>query len=241
MGGAGVDDAEAVAGAAEVVVHPLHRGSCGVEEVDGHRAAHGGADLVQQAAGFAKIEVLGPLADLRQLDGVQSPLAAEPVEDGADQNLKGRRGGEAGARDHVGVHVGVEAPQTIAPVRDPGGHAPHQGGARAVLGLVRLQGGEGDLHGGVTLGDHPDPVQAVGGGAGQHIQVHAGAEGVAVLVVGVIAAQLGAAGGAVEGGRPGVFREAPAEGANHALGPVGVRAAVKHSQGVFIGSAAQSG
>ena len=241
MGGAGVDDAEAVVGAGEVVVHPLHRGSGGVVEVDGHHTAHGGADLVQQTAGLAEESVLGPLADLRQLDGVQRAAAAQPVQDRPDQDLKGRRGGEPGARDDVGVNAGVEAPRGEARRGDARRHAPHQGGGAAVLGLRRLQLGEGDLHGGIALGDHPNPIQAVGRGAGQHIQVHAGAEGVAVLVVGVVAAQLGAAGGAVEGGRPGVLREALRESQDNALRTPRLRASVQGVQGFFIGSAAQCG
>ena len=62
------------------------------------------------------------------------------------------------------------------------------------------QGGEVHRQGGVALGVDAHQPGAVGGGAGEHIHIDAGAQHTAVLVVGVVAADLGAARTAEEGG-----------------------------------------
>ena len=46
----------------------------------------------------------------------------------------------------------------------------------------------------------------LGGGAGQHVQIHAAAQHAAVLVVGVVAADLRAAGAAEQGGVTGIAK-----------------------------------
>ena len=65
---AGVEDAEGQTGLGEVHSHRLHHGLCGAGEVDGDDVAHAGSHLVHQAAGLAEVDVLSPLADLRDGD-----------------------------------------------------------------------------------------------------------------------------------------------------------------------------
>ena len=96
----------------------------------------------------------------------------------------------------------------------------------------------------VALGLDADHVRLVGGGAGQHVHVYTAAQHAAVLVVGVVAAQLRAAGAAEQsrGHVPGGL-ELVQEGLHHMAGPLSgpvrtLRAAV---QGVELGEAAVKG
>lgn len=52
----------------------------------------------------------------------------------------------------------------------------------------------------VALALHAQLVQAVGGGSGSHVNVHAACQHTAMLVVGVVATDLGAAGGTIQTG-----------------------------------------
>ena len=115
------------------------------------------------------------------------------VEDIAHQRFIGGGGGQPGAGQHGGGDVRVEAGQGIAQLLHLGGHPPHQGGGGVFLLLPDGQAVQADFQSGVALGLDADDVLAVGGGAGQHVQVHAAAQHPAVLVVGVVAADLGAA------------------------------------------------
>ena len=133
MAGAGVHDAQGVAGLGEVVVHLPHHGSGGVGKVDGHRAAHGGAHLVHQTAGLAEVDVLGILADLGDLNGGEGVLTEEVIENVAHQHLVGGGGGQAGAGQHAGGSPGVKAAHLVAHLLDLGRHAPDQGGGGVAL------------------------------------------------------------------------------------------------------------
>ena len=200
MAGAGVHNAQGVARLGEVVVYlPHHRGG-GVGEVNGHRAAHGGAHLVHQAAGLAEVDVLSVLADLGDLNGGKGTLTEEMVDDVAHQHLVGGGGGQAGTGQHAGSGPGVKAAHLMAQLLNLGRHAPHQSGG----GVALLRAGEQLVQfyfqGGVALGDDADDIQAVGSGAADHVQIHAAAQHMAVLMVGVVAADLGAAGAAEQSG-----------------------------------------
>ena len=86
--------------------------------------------------------------------------------------------------------------QGTAQGREAGGHAPDKGGGGVLL--LGLGGQLVEVHHdeGIALGLHADHAALVGGGGGQDVQVHAGGQDPAVLVVRVVAAQLRAAGGA---------------------------------------------
>ena len=53
----------------EIHLHRLHIGVGRIGKVDGDNVAHAGGHLIHQAAGLAKVDVLCPLADLRNGDG----------------------------------------------------------------------------------------------------------------------------------------------------------------------------
>ncbi len=188
--GAGVHDAQRVAGTGKVIGDgPDHRIG-GVAEVDRHCAAHGRTHLVHQSAELSEVNILRILADFGQFDGVQLSVAEEVVEDVADQNLIGRRGAEAGTGEDVGYGACVEAADGAASLDDSRRHAPDQGGGG--IGFLRpgIKVRQIHLQGGIALRPDPDDIPPVGGGAGQHVHVHAGAENTAPLVVRVIAPKL---------------------------------------------------
>ena len=193
MAGPRVHDAQCVAQGVQVHRHrPHHRGGR-VGEVDGHRAAHGGGGLVHEAALLAEIEVLRLLAHLGDLHRRQLIPAEQVIFNDTQQHLAGRRGGQAGAGQHVGEGVGVKARHRVAPPGGLGRHPPHQGGGGLLLLLLGVQGVQLHLHQGPALRLEADGVGAVGGGAGRKIQVHRRGQHPSVLVVGVVAADLRAA------------------------------------------------
>ncbi len=79
MAGAGIDDAENMAGLGKIIICLPHYRSGGVPEVNGYRAADGSPHLVHQAAGLAKIDVFGVLTDLCQLHRIQFSTAEKVV------------------------------------------------------------------------------------------------------------------------------------------------------------------
>ena len=78
MAALGIDDAERIAFFIEIQIDLLYLGVFGVAEVDGHNAADGGGGLIHQAAGLAKILILGDLSHLGDLDGVED-VSAEHI------------------------------------------------------------------------------------------------------------------------------------------------------------------
>ena len=92
VAGAGVDYAQRIAQALEVHGHAAHHRLRRVREVYGHRATDGGRGLVHEPAGLAEIDVLRPLAELGDGDGVELARAEQTVLDDAQQHLAGRRG-----------------------------------------------------------------------------------------------------------------------------------------------------
>ena len=79
MAGAGVHDAQGIAGAGKVILDFVHHRGGGVGKVDGYRTAHRGTHLVHQAGRLAEIDVFGVLADFGDFNGVQCAVAAKVV------------------------------------------------------------------------------------------------------------------------------------------------------------------
>ena len=195
VAGPAVDDAQGVAQGVQIRLDLPQGGGGGVLEVDGDNAAGGAGELVHQPAGLAEVGVLRVLADLGQLGGGQRPAAEEVVEDGGYQDLEGGGGAQAAAPEDPGGGVGVKAPHLVAQLADSGCHPPDQGHGvprllRTAAELVQVH-----LRHPVVAGLDTDGPAAVGHHTGDGVQVHAGGQAVAVLVVGVVAPQLRAAGG----------------------------------------------
>ena len=217
---AGVDDAEVVARGGHVEGQSLDDRGGGVGEVDGHDTAHGAGYLIHETAGLAKELVLGVLGDLGEGDLVHTALVVEVGEDGADHILKGGGGGQTRALEDGGHGAGVKAAHGVAVIDKASANACNEGGGGAELGRVRLIIGS-DLHGilAEALAPEADDTIGAGGGHSQDIQADGGGDDTAVVVVGVVARQLTAAGhgeethltvGAVHGG----------EGLAELLGPL---------------------
>ena len=190
---AAVDDAQGVSGGGEVEVDLLHYRVVVVGEIDGHHAAHRGAHLVQQSAGLAEIDVLGVLSDLGQLDGRALVLIEQAVENIPQQHLQGRAGAEAAALKYAGGSVDIETLQPAAPSGKPGGDTPEDGDGAVVLLRMDLQIAELHHVHGEPFALQPDDVLPIGGDGGNDIQIHTACQYPAVLVVGMVAADLRAA------------------------------------------------
>ena len=186
--GAAVDDAQGVAKGREIELQMLDDGLRGVGKVDRDDAADGGGHLIHQAAGLAEILVFDLLPEPGDLDGVQA-RAAEPTGDRPQQHLKGGRGGETAARQHRGADIGVKA--RLEPGK--GGDAADQGGGGPEFPGADGQIVQRDLAEGITLGEDTDHALAVLGDGGHGLQIDGPGQDPAELMVGVVAADLGAA------------------------------------------------
>ena len=192
---AGIDDAQLIAAPLQVKVHPANLGRLQVFKIDGDKVAHRRGHLIEQAAGLAKVDVFGILRNLRRLHRGELARIKQPAEDGADQNLKGRRGGKAGSTQHIRGGIGVKAADLVAQLGEPGSDAPDERAGPSLLLRPRLQLVDPYLIPRVALRlDADDPVIIRGGNA-DHIQIDARREHPPALMVGVVAADLRAPGG----------------------------------------------
>ena len=198
VAGPGVDDAQGVAKAAEIHLHPPQIRVVGILEVNDDHAAGGTGHLVHEAAGLAEVDIFRVLPYLGKLCGGEGPAAEKLVHDGGGKNLKGGGGAQTAAPEDPGGGVGVESPHGIAQLSKPGGH-PTKKGDR-VAGLLFFHGEVRKIHlrQAVMAGFDADGLAVVGYHAGNGVQVDAGGQAVAVLMVGVVAAQLCPAGGGKE-------------------------------------------
>ena len=176
-----------------------------VLEVDGDNAADGAGGLVHQTAGLAEEHILGILADLGDLDLVELLhviVVVLAAQDGTDADLKGCGAGQTGAAQHVAGGVAVKAAHLAARIHDALGYAADQG--RGVLGLARLRDEVGDIdivNFVKAQGLDADDIFLIRGDDGHHIQVDRACQHHTVIVVSVVAADLGAARGGIEAHR----------------------------------------
>ena len=161
-----------------------------VGKIHGDDPSHGAGELVHESAGLAEVDVLRVLAHLGHLDGGEGPAAEEVVGDGAHEHLEGGGGAQAAAPEDPGGGIGVKAGDGIPQLLHPGRDAPDQGHGVPHLLLVDGQVVQVHLRDAVVAGLDPDDPAFVGDHAGDGVQVHAGAQAVAPLMVGVIPAQL---------------------------------------------------
>ena len=196
----GIQDAEREAGLGEIDLHRLDHGVGRVGKINGDDVAHAGSHLVHQAAGLAEVDVLCPLADLGDGDGGDLFGHEAVVQDDADQHLEGGRGRDAAALGHVGGNVDIQTGEAGPALLEGLALAAQDGGAGVFLFLAGRQVGQVDDAQVIALALDAQLVQAVGGGGCDHINVDAAGQHTAVLVVGVVAADLGAAGGTVQPG-----------------------------------------
>ena len=196
----GVQNAQRQTGLGKVHLHRLHIRVCLVGKVDGDNVAHAGCHLIHQAAGLAKVHIFSPLTDLCNGDGGDLFGHEAVVQDHTDQHLKGGRGRNTAAFGHVGGDVHVQTRKLCAALTEGFALAAQQGSGGVLLLLAGGQVVKVDDAQVVPLALHAQLVQAVGGGSSNHINVHAACQHTAMLMVGVVAADLGAAGGTIQTG-----------------------------------------
>ena len=190
---AGAHHAHREALGAEVIAYGLHSGGVLAEVLDG-QAAHGACHLVHQAAGLAKVDVLGEAGYAGVLLGVDDPAVVQRVEGAHQHDLEGRRGRQAAALEHGAGHTGVHAADLIAQIYQPRCDAANQCQGGLLFVVVDGKVAQVHLEGiGEALGVQRHPF-IVPGRDGRHgIQVHRRRQHPAVLVVGVVAHHLSAA------------------------------------------------
>ena len=196
----GVQNAQCQTCLGKVHLHRLHVGVCLVGKVDGDNVAHAGGHLIHQTTGLAKVDIFSPLADLRNGNGGDLFSHEAVVQNHADQHLKGGRGRNAAALGHVRGNVHVQTGQLCAALTEGLALAAQQGSGGVLLLLAGSQVIKVDDAQVVALALYAQLVQAVGGGSSDHVNVHAACQYTAMLVVGMVAADLGAAGGTIQTG-----------------------------------------
>ena len=199
---AGVYNAQIIAAGGEIKGHRADGRGIGIGEIDGDKAAHRTGGLVHQAAGLAEEDVFGILADLGNLHGGKGGSGEEIVEHRTHGHLKGGGGGEAGAPQDIGGGIGVEAAHGVAKLGKAGADAPDKGIGGALFLWDRGEAGELHPVGVVALGLEAHHRLRALGGHHNHIQVDAGGQDAAPVVVGVVAHDFGAPGGGEEGDFP---------------------------------------
>ena len=199
VAGPGVGDAEG---------HPLRQDTVGVDLLDLRRSrvgkigkedtAHGAGQLVQQAAGLSEIGILRKLADPGQRRGIKA-AAILHVENDRHPHLKGRRAGKPRAAEHIAGCVGIEAADAEPLCAEAIGDAPDEACRVGALALLRLGLGQvDDVQLVEAPGLDPDEAVLVPGRHRHEVKGDSARKAVAVLVVGVVAAQLGAPGGRID-------------------------------------------
>ena len=195
MAGPAVDDAQGMAAGGEVEIDAADVGVFLLKEVDGHQAANRGGSLIHQAAGLAEEHILSILADHGDLRGGDPAVEEQVVQNGADEHLVSGGGRKTGTGQNGRLAVSVEALHLTAQLHKPGGHASDQRSGAVDLAFL----GDKDLQihfaHRIALGLNADHIGAVETDGGLGIQIHRGGQDTAPLVVGVVAADLSAAGG----------------------------------------------
>ena len=195
-----VDDEQHQAGGVEAERHLLHREAAAVEEHRGVTLAEHAGRLVHDPGRRTDGDVLGALADPRQIGAVE-PEVPHVVQRDGDRHLDGGGGGEPGADRHVRVDRDVEAvPQRrVVALPDRPGHTERVGGPAG-----ELAGGDGAqvrLDERLVEGGHEaDPVVVARRQRDRGRAVDRERQHEAVVVVGVLADQVDPPGGAPEPG-----------------------------------------
>ena len=116
------------------------------------------------------------------------------TENGTEQNLERGGRGEAGAFEDIRGSVSVKSADSKPFFPESGRHPPYQ--RRRTVPFLRFDGQLFQLHHvhRISLRLDADPSAGTGGSHRDHVEIHTGGQHPAVIVVGVIAADLGTSG-----------------------------------------------
>lgn len=117
---------------------------------------------------------------------VHFPIPKETVEDGPQKHLKRGRGGQTGARQYRGGHIGVKPSYVAAQLDKTGHNAPDQGGCGVEVPGDGLQSLQVHHAQGITCGLDANLVGILDLDGGHRIQVDGGSQNMASLVIGMI-------------------------------------------------------
>ena len=212
MAGPAVDDAQHMTAGGKIKGDGLDHRILFVKEVDGDHAANGRGHLVHQTAGFSEEYILRVLTDHGDLRLGDFAVKEHVVDDRADEYLVSGRGAKTGAGENGRGHIGIKALHLTAQLGESGGNTADQRQGGIDLSLYRLQLVQRHLAHGVAFGKDADGVGAVDLHGGYSFQVHGTGQDTAPLMVCVVTADLGTAGGrevplrriAKGGGKPGI-------------------------------------
>ena len=186
----GIDNAQAVSVLCQIHIQLLNLRLSGVCKVNVDHAADSGCHLIHQAAGLAEVDILGILADLGDFHGRQLLVEEQLVEDRADQNFECSRGTQAASGKYRGVDSCPEAGELSPKLDKPACNATDQcsGGVFLILTDSQIIQLNGDRR--ISIGFDLNGVGLVQPNNCLCFQIHCSCEDTAVLVVGVVAADL---------------------------------------------------
>ena len=190
---AGIERAERVAAVRKIERRLPDGGVRRVGKIDEDQPADAGGHLIHEAAGLAEIDVLGILADLRDLDGGAFFIEKQLVADRADQNLECGGGRQTGAGQDGRADSRVKAVQLTAALRKRRSNAAHERGGRIFFFRVDGQIIQIDLDRGIALGRNADDGIRPQRDLRRRFQIDSRSQHAAVLMVGMVAADLRAA------------------------------------------------
>ena len=190
---AGIERAERVAAVRKIERRLPDGGVRRVGKIDEDQPADAGGHLIHEAAGLAEIDVLGILADLRDLDGGAFFIEKQLVADRADQNLECGGGRQTGAGQDGRADSRVKAVQLTAALRKRRSNAAHERGGRIFFFRVDGQIIQINLDRGIALGRNADDGIGPQRDLRRRFQIDSRSQHAAVLMVGMVAADLRAA------------------------------------------------
>lgn len=159
-------------------------------KVDEGEAAQADGCLVHEAAGLAKVDVLGKLTHARHLEGVIAASLPEGLHRTSQRCLDRCGRGEPPAHGDGASHGKVKACRGAPVLGHPERHAPYQRSCGVLLSVLGVKRVEGDLDGGVSVACQAHHAQAVGAGECVYSHVQGTRDNVAPFVVGVVAGNL---------------------------------------------------
>ena len=198
MASAGVDDEKRVPVCGKIAGELADFRMLRIFEIDAVCAAERGSSLIHQPAGFAEECVFGELPCLCKLHRRDGARVEQRVVDRAEQHLERGGGGEPAALRHIGNEEGIEASGTVSTLPECGSNAAQQ--RRRCARFLR-DGRKGGKRGGafsVAFREKAHYIRAVRPYCGNEVERNSCSKYAAVLVVGMVAAKLRAAGRADE-------------------------------------------
>ena len=188
----GISNTQADTGSSKITCMLFNNRLTGICKVNKYEAAYRGNHLIHQAALLAKIMILSQLPHLGNFHSTCPAIIIILIQNSPHQHLKGRRGGQAAAPQHIRGHIGIKTADVAAQLCKLSSHAANQGGCRTMLRLICLQSLQVNQLCLVPLGLQADNPLLMKADYGNSIQIDSRSQHASPLMVSVVAAYLGA-------------------------------------------------